>query len=459
MKHRGRHRRRRRGQALRATLAGTALALTAAATLISTSQATGSNSPGALTPLTSVAETSRLQLHENLVAGDTLSTLSRNMGGNVGVSGVLASADHTMRGEADCSGTERAALPLEPVATRAYCWASDDARSRQWAPASVTTSGDAEQDGRWGDRRVILAGWNHDDRAAGASATDRGLARVAFIDASDPAALRYRWVLLVAPRDGGKDFGAVRSRLGGMVWYQGKLIVTAQNGAGRDDSLLVFDLQHLLKAGVDSGAIGKVRGGYSAHGYQYVLPAVGSYSPAGGTCGSGEARANPCFGSLSLDRTSTPDSLVATEAAPADGTERTRIWRYSYSTGAGRAGLLGSDSLGRVDAREAYTTKAAGLSGVLSYTPAGARKADWYVGHTPASGGRHGTLWRQSGHTAEAVQCTGDQSYACWGQHAASLSYWQETGELWTLTGAAPDTTPERVLYAVPLTAVNKSLG
>lgn len=111
MKHRGRHRRRRRGQALRATLAGTALALTAAATLISTSQATGSNSPGALTPLTSVAETSRLQLHENLVAGDTLSTLSRNMGGNVGVSGVLASADHTMRGEADCSGTERAALP------------------------------------------------------------------------------------------------------------------------------------------------------------------------------------------------------------------------------------------------------------------------------------------------------------------------------------------------------------
>jgi hypothetical protein len=190
-----------------------------------------------------------------------------------------------------------------------------------------------------------------------------------------------------------------------------------------------------------------------------VLPAVGSYSPAGGTCGSGEARANPCFGSLSLDRTSTPDSLVATEAAPADGTERTRIWRYSYSTVAGRAGLLGVDSLGRVDAREAYTTKAAGLSGVLSHTPAGARKADWYVGHTPASGGRHGTLWRQSGHTAEAVQCTGDQSYACWGQHTASLSYWQETGELWTLTGADPDTTPERVLYAVPLTAVDKSLG
>ena len=51
MKHRGRHRRRRRGRALRATLAGTALALTAAATLISASQATVADAPGALKPV------------------------------------------------------------------------------------------------------------------------------------------------------------------------------------------------------------------------------------------------------------------------------------------------------------------------------------------------------------------------------------------------------------------------
>lgn len=53
MKHRGRHRRRRRGAAVRAFLAGTALALTAAATLISASQATVAENPGALKPLTS----------------------------------------------------------------------------------------------------------------------------------------------------------------------------------------------------------------------------------------------------------------------------------------------------------------------------------------------------------------------------------------------------------------------
>ncbi|MET8287484.1 hypothetical protein ACGFWD_12765 [Streptomyces sp. NPDC048448] len=458
MKQRGRHRRQRRGQALRATLAGTALALTAAATLISTSQATGSNSPGSLTPLSSAAAAGGFRLHENLVAADTLTTLTRSMGGNVGVSGVLADTDHVMRDRARCSGAERAALPLEPVATRAYCWAGDDARTRQWRPGSVTTSGDADDDGQWGGQRVIMAGWTHDDRAAGTTAGDRGLARIALIDASDPRALTYRWVLLVAPRDGGRDFGAVRSRMGGMVWYQGKLIVTGRGGAGRDDALLVFDLHHILKAGVNSGAVGRVRGGYSAHGYQYVLPAVGSYSPAGGSCGSAGGTV-PCFGSLSLDRTSTPDSLVATEATKAGGGEHTRIWRYPYSAVAGREGLLRSDSLGRVDADEAYTTKAAGLSGVLSHTPAGARRADWYVGHTPDSGGRHGTLWRQSGSGTEAVRCSGDQSYACWGQHTASLSYWQETGELWTLSGAGTDTTPERTLYAVPLTSVDDSLG
>src|SRR5690606_34371294 len=67
MKHRGRHRRRRRGRALRAALAGTALALTAAATLISTSQATVADDPGALEPVTSSAATAPLRLTERSV--------------------------------------------------------------------------------------------------------------------------------------------------------------------------------------------------------------------------------------------------------------------------------------------------------------------------------------------------------------------------------------------------------
>jgi len=452
MKHRGRHRRRRRGQALRATLAGTALALTAAATLISTSQATGSGTPGGLTPLTSAATTGKLRLHENLVAPATLDTLTKDMGGSVGVGGVLRSADHAMRDRADCATAERAALPVEPTATRAYCWESGDARTRQWQPRSVTTSGDADDDGRWGEHRVILAGWTHHDHQAAAPAREEGFAKVAFVDATDPAALTYRWVLLVAPRDGGKDFTAVRSGLDGMVWYQDKLIVTAAHGAG----LLVFDLHRILRADVNSGAVGRVSDGYSADGYQYVLPAIGSYELPGGACTADSDRAVPCFGSLSLDRTTAPDSLVATEPSRSGG-DRARVWRYSYSTAAYRAGLL-ADSRGYVDAVQAYETRASGVSGVLSHTPSGARKAEWYVGHAQDSGTRRGTLWRQTESGAKAATCTADQSHACWGLDAASLSYWQETGELWTLTGAGPGAGPERVLYAVPLSSVDRSL-
>ncbi|WP_308013594.1 hypothetical protein [Streptomyces beigongshangae] len=389
------------------------------------------------------------------------------MGGAVGVDEVLRSADHPMRNRADCAATESAALPVEPAATRAYCWDAEDATTQKWLPRSVTTSGDADADGRWGSDRVILAGWTHNDRRAGGPAGDKGLAKVAFIDANDPENLKYRWVLLVAPLAGGKDFGAVRSHVGGMVWYQDKLIVTARNGAAHNSALFVFDMNRILRADVDGAEVGKVDGGWSARGHRYVLPAVGSYHLAGGACSAGDDNGRPCFASVSLDRTSTPDSLVANEWFSPGGSEPARVWRYHYSTASDRTGLLAGDARGVVDADEAYETEAVGLRGVLSHKPDGADEADWYTGHAPGGRDRHGTLWRQDGSAAKAAQCgSGGTSYACWGRRTESLSYWRETGELWTLTdGAAdkdgawkPPAAPERVLYAVPLSAVDDSV-
>ncbi|MFC3574627.1 hypothetical protein ACFOZ0_15365 [Streptomyces yaanensis] len=461
MKHRGRHRRRRRGRALRATLAGTALALTAAATLISTSQAAGGNNPGSLAPVTAAAETAKFRLHDDLTERGTLDTLTRAMGGNVGVHDVLASADRTMRDHSECDAAETAALPVKPTATRAYCWDQEDATTTQWLPRSVTTSGDADDDGLWGPDRVILSGWARDGRGSGDPAAHRDLARIAFIDANDPAHLTYQWVLLVAPRAGGKDFDAVRTGLSGMVWYQDKLIVTAH------DSLLVFDLNRILAANVGSSAIGRVKGGYAAHGYQYVLPAIGSYRLTGGPCSTADDRGVPCFSALSLDRTSAPASLVASEWFGSGETRRpARVWRYPFSTVPGRGGLLATDERGDVRATEAYETDATGVRGVLSYRRSGAVSADWYIDRAPSVGGRHGTLWRQNASGAKAATCEADETHACWGRHTASLSYWQETGELWTLTegatsggdGSALGSAGGRVLYAVPLDAVDDAL-
>ncbi|MER6121333.1 hypothetical protein ABT173_01260 [Streptomyces sp. NPDC001795] len=461
MKHRGRHRRRRRGRALRATLAGTALALTAAATLISTSQAAGGDNPGGLTRVTSAAETAKFRLHEDLTDRRTLDTLSRSMGGNVGVHRVLASVDHNMRDRSACDAAETAALPVKPAATRAYCWDHGDATTTQWLPRTVTTSGDADDDGRWGPDRVILSGWTHDDRRSGDPAADRGLARIAFIDANDPDRLSYRWVLLVAPSADGKDFTAVHTRMSGMVWYQDKLFVTAR------DSLLVFDLHRILEANVDSGAIGRVKGGFAAHGYQYVLPTVGSYRLTGGPCSAADDRRAPCFSALSLDRTSAPDSLVAGESfRPGDTDRPARVWRYPFSTAAGHSGLLATDARGDVRATEAYVTQAAAVQGVLSYRHSGAARPDWYVDRAPVVGGRHGTLWRQNISGAKTTTCSADETHACWGRHTASLSYWPETGELWTLTEGATSgddqeygTAGGRVVYAVPLDSVDGALG
>ena len=147
MKHRGRHRRRRRGRALRASLAGTALALTAAATLISTSQAAGGKTPGGLSSVGSAAELRDLRLKEDLTDRAALETLTTGMGGRVGVDEVLRSANHTMRDEGDCFVTEKGVLPIAPTAARAYCCEAPDAVDDRWRPQSVTTSRDMNLSG------------------------------------------------------------------------------------------------------------------------------------------------------------------------------------------------------------------------------------------------------------------------------------------------------------------------
>ncbi|MEU6225457.1 hypothetical protein [Streptomyces sp. NPDC047042] len=467
MKHRGRHRRQKRGRALRGLLAGTALALTAAATIVSASQAVSSDNPGPLKSLTSTAELKDFQLKEHLASKSSLDRLADSMGGTVGVSTVLEHTNRTLHNAAECAPTETEALPVTPAATRAYCWDQADSASQRWLPQSVTTSGDADEDGRWGANRVILSGWTHNDARPGEPEVSRGLARIAVIDANDLSDMTYRWVLLVVPTDDGSDYRKLESPISGMVWYQDKLLVTASAKDSDGKALYVYDMNRILRASVDDPAVGRVPGGWSAHGYGYVMPAVASYSLAGGACDPASDDRLPCFGSLSLDRTSTPDSLVAAESFPAGADQHSRLWRYSFSRAGDRSGLLAANMLGRVNPVEAYSTKATAIQGVLSYRSPGEEKADWYVAHAPGVKDRHGTLWRLTADGAKAARCgSDDASRRCWAEHAESLSYWEGTGEVWSLTEWAADNRsgwtgtpiPKRILYAVPLSSITDSL-
>ncbi|MET7680723.1 hypothetical protein [Streptomyces sp. NPDC005423] len=420
MRNRGRHRRQRRGRAVRAVLTGAALALTAAATVISASQATVVSGPGGLRPLTSAADLGRLRLQERAEPSGTLDRLASAMGRPVGVDTVLRSADRTLRSGADCSATEREALPVEPAATRAYCWDTRTSADAAWTPRSVTTSGDADDDGLWGAHRVILAGWTE---------SGRGLARVAFVNADDPAHLTYTWALLAVPTDGGRDYRGLVSTVSGMVWYQDKLLVTTADGTG--DALYVYDMDRIQRTTVTTSAVGRVDGGWSAAGYRYVLPAVTSYRLTGG--GSALRPRN-----IALDRSTAPDSLVAS------GDRGDRLWRYPFSKDPARGGLLATDSAGRVTAGEAYETKVAGVRGVL------AQGSDWYLSRAAGQDSRHGSIWRQDRKGAKATRCGADESRHCWSGGTDSLSYWAETGEVWSLSG--------RMLFALPLASVDKSV-
>ncbi|GAA2574838.1 hypothetical protein GCM10010304_13770 [Streptomyces roseoviolaceus] len=436
MKHRGRHRRRRRGRAVRATLAGTALALTAAATVISASQATVTDAPGTLKPLSASAGAGRLPLTEHRVPGRWFDRLSSAMGRPVGVGTVLESADRPLRDAADCSTAEKHTLPVEPAATRAYCFGGADTRG--WRPGAVTTSGDADDDGRWGGNRVILSGWTNGAQGGSMDgpAPGQGLAKVAFVDANDPDRLRYTWALLAVPVDGGRDYRGLVSPLSGMVWYQDKLLVTTREGDR--DALYVYDMDRIQRATVESDAVGRVRGGWAAHGSRYVLPAVGSYTLPGGDD-------VPRPATVSLDRSTSPDSLVASEWVPADGDRRTRLWRYPLSRDPARPGLLATDSSGHADPVEAYETKTADVRGVLAY------RSGWYLDRAAGAPGGHGTLWRQDTEGARATECGTDETRHCWSGRSGSLSYWEETGEVWSQSG--------RMLFALPLASIDRALG
>ncbi|GAA4323733.1 hypothetical protein GCM10023086_49730 [Streptomyces venetus] len=436
MKQRGRHRRRRRGRALRATLAGTALALTAAATLISASQATVADAPGALKPISASEGAGRLPLAEHRVPERWLDRLASSMGRPVGVGTVLAGADRTLRGAADCSTAEKHTLPVEPAATRAYCFGGADTRG--WRPGAVTTSGDADDDGRWGGNRVILSGWSRGGAGGGSMdgpAPERGLAKVAFMDADDLGRLRYTWALLAVPVDGGRDYRGLVSSLSGMVWYQDKLLVTTREGDR--NALYVYDMDRIQRATVDSDAVGRVRGGWSAHGYRYVLPAVGSYALPGGDD-------VPRPAAVSLDRSTAPDSLVASEWVSADSDRHTRLWRYALSRDPARSGLLATDSSGHADPVEAYETRTADVRGVLSYG------SGWYIDRAADRPAGHGTLWRQDRDGARATECGTDETRQCWSGGSGSLSYWEATGEVWSQSG--------RTLFALPLASVDRAL-
>ncbi|KAL5378193.1 hypothetical protein DPSP01_009304 [Paraphaeosphaeria sporulosa] len=192
------------------------------------------------------------------------------------------------------------------VPSSAYAWAHtssyDDQNTEKWYPQGITTSADAYASGTYEGQRVQLVTWHSDHYDKG----KRG-ARISFVSQGGKAK-KYRNVLLVQPK-GSDDFEAIGGlHAGGVAWY-GNLVYVVDTSGG----LRVFDLDHLYR--VDDGIKDKVgkqgSGKYAAYGYKYVLPQVRRYNwqPKSGV-------KDMRFSFVSLDRTTTPDSLLVGEYHP-----------------------------------------------------------------------------------------------------------------------------------------------
>ena len=196
-----------------------------------------------------------------------------------------------------------------------FCWQSGDATTDAWVPQGITTSADALGSGTYEDRRVLLASWY----STGVDGIDKGI-RVSFVDLSDPVTPKYRHVLLVQPAlvNGLPSFTPVRIHAGGLAWYGHHLYV-----ADTYNGFRVFDMDHLWQVSTGDGTkIGRQSdGSYHAYDYAYVLPQTAAYTHS--TDGGYTALR---FSAVSVDRTSTPDSLIVAEYAnPGTGTRLARI--------------------------------------------------------------------------------------------------------------------------------------
>ncbi|WP_033434825.1 hypothetical protein [Saccharothrix syringae] len=318
----------------------------------------------------------------------------------------------------------RAATSCSPAAANrvaSFCWNSGDDDVAYWVPQGITTTADAYGEATYEGATAVLVSW-YDN---GTDGVDRGV-RVSFVDYSTPSAPTYRHVLLVEPYTNGSgqaSFRAVNLHAGGIFWY-GHYLYLAATGTG----FRVFDLRHLWQTSTTNGsAIGRQSdGSYQAYGYKYVLPQAFAYNQS-----TTNGYANIRFSFASLDRTSTPDSVVVGEYAnPGAGS---RIFRFPIDY---TDRMLTESSDGYAKATQAYDVSVQSMQGATSVN------GKFYLSTSDGSGNAGDLATFTPGGSVvmhHDVLPVGPED----------LSYWPAKGQLWSLTEYAGN----RSVFAVRASA------
>jgi hypothetical protein len=316
--------------------------------------------------------------------------------------------------DANRDAVTTATVPGSPPGVQiAFRWNAEDEASTRWIPQGLSGSADAEASGLVSGKRVILSS-AYDDTG------DKGV-RVAFVDVT-AGAPRYRLALLVAPSGttSAPSFTSVGIHAGGIVWY-GRYLYVADTTHG----LRVFDMNSILRVATDADVVGCAGGTCRAGLYKYAVPQVGKYEIASVT-----AACEPLFSFVSLDRSSTPPSLVSGEycsGSACSGPLAGRVLRWPLDP---TTGLLRSE---RTFPTEAF------LMGQTQVQGAAARSGTFFLSSSaPAGGG--GALYRVK---------PGASATSTWIDTPEDLMVDPSSGLLWSQSEGAG----ARVVFGASLTS------
>lgn len=281
-----------------------------------------------------------------------------------------------------------------------FTWEQGDNNTEEWWPQGITTSSDAYDNGLYDGRKLVLVSWYDKD-----TAPEKGI-RVSFVDRTDPLLPVYRHVLLAEPATAGglASFKAIDGHAGGILLY-GNLLYVADTLKG----IRVFDLNYIFTAtGSDDTKIGRdATGKYNAYGYKYVLPQKFTYTQT--------IADQTRFSFISLDRTSTPDSIVAGEySEEGDGSKLVR-WGIDYTD----RELIATGN--KATASFAYQVDIRSMQGATAIN------GKFYICRTNGSAGRSDLLTWVPGNLATIYN-------GALPPGGEDVAYRKNTDELWTVT-------------------------
>lgn len=244
--------------------------------------------------------------------------------------------------------------PINPgVDPIGYCWKDHDDefgnQNARWAPQGLSLPHSlTSPDGIYAGGSWQVVSWHNST----ADYKDGGLARVTFVDTSEPTP-HYSNVLLVKPT-AADQFAADPIHADSVVWFGDHLLV------GTGQALQVFDLANLARVNTLSDAVGIQGSTASAAQSNYVLPYSYVYSTLGGadsTC-SVVTGVSPCINGMSYD--AADQALVSSEYLKNAAGARIIRWPFDTATGLPR-----TDSTGVATAGAAWSSPVWDMQGVV----------------------------------------------------------------------------------------------